>query len=185
MVEPLVYGAVLAAGAGTRFGGPKALARSDDGVPWLVQVVAALTDGGCTKVGVTLGAERDAAGELVPPRAQVLEVPQWSSGLSASVRTALEAAEVAEAVAVIICTVDTPDLPAAAVARVVAGARESSLAQAVYDGRPGHPVLIGRDHFAAVQERLSGDTGAGHYLRAHDAHRVECGDLWSGLDIDR
>ncbi|MBA8814951.1 CTP:molybdopterin cytidylyltransferase MocA [Microbacterium halimionae] len=185
MVEPLIYGAVLAAGAGTRFGGPKALARSSDGSPWIVNVVTSLVDGGCGSVGVMLGARRDDARPLVPSVARAVDVPDWAAGLSASVRAALEAAEAMGADALMICPVDTPDVPATAVARIAAGAKASSLAQAVYRGHPGHPVLIGRDHWSSVKETLSGDTGAGVYLREHDAQQLECGDLWSGLDIDR
>ncbi|MDE0545077.1 hypothetical protein [Microbacterium sp. C7(2022)] len=61
----------------------------------------------------------------------------------------------------------------------------TALAQATYDGTPGHPVIIGSAHFAALVETLDGDRGAGLYLRAHGALRVECGDLWSGADVDR
>jgi CTP:molybdopterin cytidylyltransferase MocA len=60
----------------------------------------------------------------------------------------------------------------------------AALARAVYAGRPGHPVLIGRDHWTALAQTLTGDSGAGAYLSAHDALEVECGDLWSGADID-
>jgi len=55
----------------------------------------------------------------------------------------------------------------------------------VYSGVSGHPAVIGRGHWAGVRESLVGDTGAGAYLARHDALRVECGDLWSGEDIDR
>jgi hypothetical protein len=46
-------------------------------------------------------------------------------------------------------------------------------------------VLIGREHWAALAQSLSGDRGAGAYLTVHSALAVECGDLWSGADVDR
>jgi CTP:molybdopterin cytidylyltransferase MocA len=60
----------------------------------------------------------------------------------------------------------------------------SVLARAVYAGRPGHPVLVGREHWIELSEFLRGDSGAGEYLTAHHALEVECGDLWSGADVD-
>ena len=48
---------MLAAGAGTRAGGPKALRRDADGVPWLHLAVAALRGGGCDPVLVVLSLE--------------------------------------------------------------------------------------------------------------------------------
>ena len=47
---------MLAAGAGARFGGPKALAREPDGTPWVVLAVRMLKDAGCDLVLVALGA---------------------------------------------------------------------------------------------------------------------------------
>ena len=54
-----VDGLLLAAGAGSRMGRPKALVRGDDGEPWMVRSVRALTDGGCAQVTVVLGASAE------------------------------------------------------------------------------------------------------------------------------
>jgi CTP:molybdopterin cytidylyltransferase MocA len=59
------------------------------------------------------------------------------------------------------------------------------LARAVYDGRPGHPVLLGRAHWAAVIGSATGDEGARHYLAERHPTSVECGDLAAGHDVDR
>ena len=58
------------------------------------------------------------------------------------------------------------------------------LARAAYDGVPGHPVLIGRDHWAGVIETSVGDRGARDYLAAREVMLVECGDLATGVDVD-
>ena len=55
----------------------------------------------------------------------------------------------------------------------------------MYDGRPGHPVLIGRDHWAPLVAELDGDRGAADYLWRHDSGTVECADLATGQDVDR
>ncbi len=179
-------GIVLAAGSGTRYGTPKALAVRSDGTPWVRSAVDALLAGGCAPVFVALGAEREAAAALVPvdERVVIVAVPEWARGISASVRTALAAAgETARAAAVIV-PVDTPDLPAAVVARMAEGADVSALRRAVYDGSPGHPVVIGRRHWPAVIAGVAGDRGAGEYLTQNGVECVECGDLWHGADVD-
>jgi CTP:molybdopterin cytidylyltransferase MocA len=61
-----VCGVVLAAGAGTRFGGPKALARTAAGEPWLALAVGTLRAAGCEPVVVVLGTGADEAEPLVP-----------------------------------------------------------------------------------------------------------------------
>ena len=64
------------------------------------------------------------------------------------------------------------------VRRVLAvGVRPDVLARATYDGRPGHPVLLGRDHWSGVIDEAAGDRGARSYLAGHDVDAVECGDL--------
>jgi CTP:molybdopterin cytidylyltransferase MocA len=185
---PLLCGVVLAAGAGTRYGGPKALAATADGTPWLVRAVEALRAGGCREVVAVLGAGAPEAAPLVPAGARAVIAGDWAEGVSASLRAGLAAAQRLAADAVVILPVDTPGTPPAAVARVIAAADaapRAALAQARYGGGPGHPVLIGADHFAAVAATVTGDRGAGAYLASHGARGVSCADLWSGADIDR
>jgi CTP:molybdopterin cytidylyltransferase MocA len=177
-------GLVLAAGAGTRFGGPKGLARDDRGRPWAERAGRMLQDAGCDPVLVAVGAAADEVAALLPPGAQPVPVLGWAEGLSASVRAGLAAAESSAADAVLIVTVDTPGMPDAAVRRILRHAGPGTLVQATYDGRPGHPVLVGREHWAALSSELTGDRGAGAYLRRHGARQVECADLWPGDDVD-
>ena len=179
---------MLAAGAGSRFGGPKALARAADGTPWVELAVRMLRAAGCAPVLVALGASAEEARGLVPADADIVIVEDWSEGLSASLRAGLGAASALSAEAVLITPVDTPGAAVDAAVRVIERAGNplsAGLARAVYEGRPGHPVLIGRDHWAVLAATLSGDGGAGAYLSQHDAVTVECGDLWSGEDVDR
>lgn len=173
-----VAGVVLAAGAGRRFGMPKVLA--EDGA-WLKQAVTALRDGGCDEVIVVLGA----AVVDVPEPARAVVAERWADGMSASVRTGLAA--VGPAQWIVLHTVDTPDIGADVVARVLCAAQaaDSGLARAGYDGRPGHPVVVARRHLAALTAALHGDQGARAFLGGRDdVVGVECGDLATGLDID-
>ena len=188
-----IAGVVLAAGAGTRFGGPKALATHPDGTPWLATAIRALADGGCSPVLVVLGASADEAAALLgtlpeADHAVVVRADDWADGMSASLRAALRAAEALDPppVALAVVPVDVPDLDALTVRRVVdrAPVDPSTLRQAVFRGRPGHPALLGRDHWAPLAASVQGDEGARRYLAAHDAQLVEAADLSTGADVD-
>ena len=85
----MIAGLVLAAGAGTRMGMPKALVEDESG-PWLSRAVQALTDGGCDDVTVVLGAAVDEAAALVPGTAIVV-AEDWAEGMGASLRAGLTA----------------------------------------------------------------------------------------------
>ena len=182
-----MVGLVLAAGAGVRFGGPKGLARTPDREPWVARAVRTLRDAGCSSVLVATGAAADEVAALVPPGATVVRVPDWSDGLSATVRAGLAAARETDAEAIVIVPVDAPDLPMAAVRRVISAAGErpeAALVQAAYHGVPGHPALLGRAHWDSAAATMRADRGAGTYLASHGAQMIECSDLWSGADVD-
>ncbi|GFG73563.1 nucleotidyltransferase family protein [Mycobacterium botniense] len=177
-MTPRIAGVLLAAGAGRRYGMPKVLV---DG--WLDIAVTALRSGGCTEVIVVVGA----AAVPAPPGVTVVSVPDWQEGLSASVRAGLTQAERIDAAYAVLHVVDTPDVGPAVIARVLkrALASGSGLARAYFGARPGHPVVIARRHWPTVLASISGDHGAGAYLRARgDVEVVDCSDLASGRDID-
>lgn len=181
-----VQGVLLAAGAGTRMGTPKALVVGHDGVPWLARGVHALLDGGCEEVTVVLGAAVGDAASLVPPgRVSTVVAEDWAEGMSASLRVGLEALAGSAAAAALVLLVDLPDVGPEPVRRVLAaGSGPEALARATYDGVPGHPVLIGRDHWPGVLATSRGDAGARAYLADHAVTAVECGDLATGRDVD-
>lgn len=182
------HGLLLAAGSGSRMGRPKALVDDANG-PWLLRSVDVLLDGGCAGVRVVLGAAYDDASALLAthPDDRVTHVwsPHWAEGMSASLHTGL--VDLPDgATSALVHLVDLPDVGADVVARVLAdGTAAPRLARATYDGRPGHPVLIGREHWGGVLASLEGDEGAKGYLAGHAHDLVECGDLAAGHDVDR
>ncbi|MEV0290874.1 MULTISPECIES: NTP transferase domain-containing protein [unclassified Kribbella] len=86
--------------------------------------------------------------------------------------------------AVVVVPVDVPGLTVEVLRRVAAQADPAALVRAVYDGSPGHPVVLGREHWAGVTATAVGDQGARAYLREHAPVEVECGDLADGVDVD-
>ncbi|WP_018680697.1 nucleotidyltransferase family protein [Actinokineospora enzanensis] len=174
-----VAGLLLAAGGGRRFGMPKALAPHRGGL--LVEhALRALA--GCAPRVVVLGA----GAERVPPLdATTVLNPDWPTGLGSSLRVGLAALTGTDAVAAVVLPVDTPGIGVAAVRRLAALAAPDALARATYRGEPGHPVLIGRAHWAGVAELAVGDAGARDYLARHPVTGVPCADIADGADVDR
>jgi CTP:molybdopterin cytidylyltransferase MocA len=167
-------------------GRPKALVRDADGTSWLQHAVEVLLDGGCDGVTVVLGAAADEAVSLLDGLGvDVVVAHEWDKGMSASLRSGLESLTGSDAEAAVVTLVDLPDLTAAVVRRVLSEREgDEALARASYHGRPGHPVVLGRAHWAPVAESATGDAGARDYLLDHDTVLVECGDLATGADID-
>ena len=193
-----VRGLLLAAGEGKRLGVPKSLLLDEHGVSLLARAVRCLLDGGCDGVTVVLGAATEAVDHLAAEPESDLAVAvaeDWAEGMGASLRTGLTHPSVHPSAAgpeqppldaVVVSLVDLPDVGAAVVRRLleVTTPGSATLARAAYDGRPGHPVVIGREHWAGVVATARGDRGARDYLRQHEVTLVECGDLATGSDVD-
>jgi CTP:molybdopterin cytidylyltransferase MocA len=188
-----ILGVLLAAGAGRRAGGPKALRVDADGTAWLLRSIAVLRDGGCAAVIVVLGCQAARARDVLAKSTlaehsmiTVVEAPNWEQGMGSSLRSGLLATRSASWRAVLVHLVDLPDVTAEVVRRLIrqAAPGAGTLARATYGGRPGHPVLIGHDHLESIMVSLAGDSGAKDYLLRYGAHSVECGDLATGQDRD-
>ena len=167
-------------------GRPKALVLLD-GEPLVRRAVRALVDGGCAPRVVVVGAGAEEVRPLLPPGVHVVVAQDWTEGMGASLRAGLTALEGLEPVpdAALVHLVDLPGVTAAAVARLAAPASTRSLARAAYDGRPAHPVLLGREHWSGVRAAATGDAGARGYLSGHpELELVECGDLAVPDDVD-
>lgn len=185
-----LVGLLLAAGGGRRMGRPKALLRDGRGVPFLDRSIGVLFEGGCERVTVVVGAaSEDAmavlteAGWTEDPAVDVVVAEDWREGMGASLRAGLRALDAGEAA--LVTLVDLPDVDETVVRRVAgADAGADALVRATYDGRPGHPVLIGRNHWEGVLATAHDDQGAREYLAAHDHLTCECGDLATGNDVD-
>jgi CTP:molybdopterin cytidylyltransferase MocA len=178
-----VAGLLLAAGAGRRFGTPKALV-SLGGKLFVDSAAELLKAAGCDPVVVVLGAKADEVRATASlDGVTVVDNPDWDTGMGSSLRTGLHGVGIVDAVVVL--PVDTPGVTVAALHRLIELAEPKALARAVYDGVVGHPVLIGSDHFAGVMASAAGDQGARDYLKANTVRHVECADVADGADVDR
>ena len=178
-----IAGLLLAAGAGARYGRPKALVDTGAG-PWVRRSVDAMR--ACDPLVVVVGARADEVIAFLPTGVTVTRNDSYARGMGSSLRLGLHA--LPECDAVLVMLVDLPDVGAPVVRRVLdaAGPRaRTALVRASYQGRPGHPVLIGRDHWSGVLATIGADEGARRYFRDHPPTPVECGDLATGRDVDR
>jgi CTP:molybdopterin cytidylyltransferase MocA len=132
---------------------------------------------------VVLGAHE----ELVRARvdfafAEAVSCPAWAEGQSASLRCGVHALGDVEAAVVVLG--DQPFVTPQAIAGALDWDPERHDAvRAVYDGVPGHPVLLGRRLLRRVDE-LRGDAGFRDLFEAARVRRFECGHLCDPTDID-
>ena len=177
----MIGGLVLAAGAGTRFdsstAGSKLLAELD-GRPLVEHAIAAqCAVNELERVVVVLGAGASELLERVDfGRAQPVVCEDWESGQAFSLRRGVGALDGAEKV--IVTLGDAPLITPQVISLFVG---QPGGARAVYNGRPGHPVVLGPAQLRALRE-LSGDRGARGLLGT--GPEIECAELCSGRDVD-
>jgi len=159
----MIGAVVLAAGAATRFGGPKQQLLVEE-------VLARVRAGGIEEVVVVVGAYS------VDASAPVVVCPDWERGPGASLRCGLDALS-NETGAAIVALADGPDLAPAAIERVIEAwrAHGDDVLAASYGGERGHPVLLARAAWNSVP-----DEGA----RALAPLLVPCDDLGPPGDVD-
>src|SRR4051812_708606 len=176
-------GLILAAGAGRRFGGTKQLADLR-GRPLLEHAIQNMLAVECLDpVLVVLG---HAAGEILERvdlgEAEVVIAEEWERGQAASLRSGVAA--LADADAAVITLGDqpfiTPELITAALEQLAPG---YDAVRTTYDGRPGHPVVLGRAVMDAVRD-LEGDMGARELLARFHTREWEAGHLGDATDVD-
>jgi CTP:molybdopterin cytidylyltransferase MocA/SAM-dependent methyltransferase len=159
---------VLAAGAGSRFGGGKLLATID-GRPMLQHVVDRLAGAGVSDVVVVLGEDTVAIESAIAWRGERrIRNPDPARGLSSSLRLGIEALDASISRALIVLG-DQPHVSAEAIRALLAVGVDADrpIAVPVYPGDGGrNPVLIDRTAFGLVAE-ATGDRGLGPVLAAH------------------
>lgn len=181
-----VSAVLLAAGAGSRFGGEKLLAPF--GVRTLIEAALENLSGAPVDETVAvLAPDADALREVCEAHGlRTVENPDRDMGQSTSVLTGLRALS-PEARAAVVLLADQPFVGAAAVGRLVAAFEEGAeVAVATYDGRRRNPVLFSRGVWPLLEGELSGDEGARGVLRRHTGLVVEvsCDGVGDPEDVD-
>jgi CTP:molybdopterin cytidylyltransferase MocA len=177
---------LLAAGAGSRFGGGKLLAKLND-MPLAEHSLLALEASPVDETIVVVGADAERLREVCEPYGvRVVENPDWADGMSTSLRAGLRSLG-PEVRAAVILLADQPLVGAGVVGRLVeafeAGAK---VAVATYSGEPRNPVLFSREVWPPLEAQLSGDEGARAFLRRHPelVTRVRCDEIGDPADVD-
>ena len=161
------HAVVLAAGAGTRFGGGKLRAgwRGKPLIRWAVEAACASPAG---SVAVVTGADPEVGAAArcdCGSPLMVIGAMDWAQGLSASLRAGFSSAPIG-ARGVFVYLGDMPRIPHDMGRRLSAALTGGAKAAApVCGGRRGHPVLVGRE-LADQVAVISGDVGLNALLDA-------------------
>lgn len=186
--KPPVAAIVLAAGRGTRMGGPNKLLEDVGGRPVVRRVVEAALASHASPVLVVTGHER-ARVERILAGLPVMFVHNrdFAEGLSTSVRAGI-AAVPGGAGAALVMLGDMP-LVGPQILDALLDAFDPDAGRLIVlpvaDGRRGNPVLWDRRFFDALT-KLEGDVGARHLIAAHAEAVVEIEVEGPGafLDVD-
>ncbi len=163
-----VVAVVLAAGAGRRIGGPKALLPIG-GTTFLAHVARVLDRPGVASVVAVIGhgARRVEAEAGLPPETARVVNARPDDRMLGSILLGLEAAEARGADAVLLHLVDHPFASPATVDAVLAALAEGAvIAVPSYGGRRGHPGGFTRATWAALR-RAPPERGARVVLAEH------------------
>ena len=177
---------LLAAGAGSRFGGGKLLAPFG-GRPLIEVTLSELRQARVGEIMVVVGKDAEELRSVCEPYGvRVIENPYWARGMSTSVRAGFLACS-RKAWAAVVSLADQPLVGAEAVERLV-GAFEggSEVAVATYGGERRNPVLFAREVWPLLLGELSGDKGARAFLKRHPelVTEVVCDDVANPADVD-
>ncbi|MGH7361528.1 MAG: nucleotidyltransferase family protein, partial [Candidatus Methylomirabilales bacterium] len=163
-----ISGILLAGGASTRMGRPKALLEYR-GVPFLRAVAAALLAGGVEELVAVLNPEVPGLPQALPADTRVrwVAAPPASAGQLASLRTGLHALSSASE-ASLVALVDQPAVRAETVAALIQAFRETRapIVLPVHQGRRGHPVCFARTLYPELLE-VPEQEGARAVVRRH------------------
>lgn len=181
--QPLVA-ILLAAGAGTRFGGGKLLHPLADGVAIAAHAARNLRAAGFEVIAVVRPGDFPLSEMLEQEGCYVTPCADAARGMGHSLAHGISAAR--DAAGWIVALADMPRIrpqTVHAVADTVAGG--ALIAAPVYKGERGHPVTFS----AALKPELlalAGDSGARAVLERHrdQIRLVECDDAGTVLDVD-
>jgi CTP:molybdopterin cytidylyltransferase MocA len=165
---------ILAAGASTRLGDLKQLARLGDET-LLDRSIRIAREAGCAPIVVILGAsEERIRSECKLPDVSLLSNPDWQQGMGRSISFGVGESGNVPGVLVMTC-----DMPAVTAEHLRALAASGTMSASSYAGRKGVPAYFPREMFPELL-KLQGDAGARELLRSANAIKLTGGEL----DVD-
>lgn len=176
---------LLAAGAGTRFGGGKLLHPLEDGVAIAAHAARNLIAAGLPVTAVVRPGDFPLAELLEQEDCQVTICPDAGRGMGVSLAHGVTAAR--DAGGWVVALADMPRIRPATIARVVqALAAGADIAAPAYQGDRGHPVAFSR-RFLHELQALIGDSGARAVVQRNQAlvRLIDTDDPGVLFDIDR
>jgi len=183
-----VVALVMAAGRSRRFGDTdKRLAMLPDGRSLLASSCALARQAFADVRVVLREADDPVALGLVDPALRLIRAPHGEAGLGASLADAFLALgrdpRLSNARAAAVLLGDMPAITPATLRRLRDAAAPECILRPSQDGRPGHPVLFGRDFWPAL-ETLEGDTGGSPILRRYPACLCTLAVTDPGIHLD-
>jgi len=177
----MITAVVLAAGASTRMGEPKALLCTPDGRRYVEAIADTARTGGCDEVLVVLGPPH---GEAI--RAALSAAPlrvAWNPNPERGMLSSVQAGLGGVAGDALIWPVDIPFVAVATVRTLVM--HGGTIVVPLQNGRGGHPLRLARAHFAEVMT-LDPARGLKALLEAHAAEvtRLPVDDPKVLVDVD-
>jgi molybdenum cofactor cytidylyltransferase len=179
----MIAAVVLAAGASSRMGEPKALLRTPDGKRYVAAIAETARAACCGAVVVVLGPPH---GETIRAALPAEVATAWNEdparGMLSSVQAGIAALDVAVGAA-LVWPVDIPFVGVETVRTLVM--HDGTIVVPVHNGRGGHPLRVARAHFGEI---LALDSVRG--LKAlRDAHpdrvvRLPVDDAAILVDVD-
>ncbi|HSC95456.1 MAG TPA: nucleotidyltransferase family protein [Burkholderiales bacterium] len=183
--QKLIAAILLAAGAGTRFGGEKLQHPLDDGVAIAAHAARNLLAATPDVIAVVRWGDFPLYDMLEQEGCQVTMFQRAERGMGASLAHGVAQARGADGW--VVALADMPRIQPATIRSVISALQEGALIAApVYKGERGHPVGFG----SALREELlalDGDQGARALLERHrdTVQLIECDDPGILVDIDR
>jgi molybdenum cofactor cytidylyltransferase len=183
----MIAGLILAAGESSRMGTDKAT-LAYRGRTFLEAIVQTLGQADIGRIVVVLGHHAEEIQRHVKlEAAQVVINPAYRSGQTSSLQAGLRSLSADDLEAIVLCLVDHPGVSAETVRGLVASFRDCRAPVVIptYQGRRGHPVLIGRQVFKELLE-LACDAGADSVVRKYRpaTQFVEVEDEGIVTDVD-